>query len=59
MYMYYLKCTAQFDKLMNMFHTLPHQLNEHLEKEREREREKRGREEEGGEIDHFSKPVIN
>ena len=43
MYMYYLKCTAQFDKLMNMFHILPHQLNEHLEKERERERE-RGRE---------------
>ena len=42
MYMYYLKCTAQFDKLMNMFHILPHQLNEHLEKERERERGREG-----------------
>ena len=51
MYMYYLKCTAQFDKLMNMFHILPHQLNEHLEREGER-----GGREEGGEIDHFSKP---
>ena len=45
MYMYYLKCTAQFDKLMNMFHTLPHQLNEHLEREGEREREGRKKEE--------------